>query len=114
VEQPGLFGGRTGWTAWGRVLDRAGREVENCGAGRVITVADPDAVVEVQLAGGSGFGDPRERSLERIEHDLLDGYVTAEGAARDYGVVIGRDGRIDRHATERARRRAADALASAR
>jgi N-methylhydantoinase B/oxoprolinase/acetone carboxylase alpha subunit len=53
----------------------------------------------MQLAGGSGFGDPRERPLEKIEADLLNGYVTAEGAARDYGIVIGADGRLDRAAT---------------
>jgi 5-oxoprolinase (ATP-hydrolysing)/N-methylhydantoinase A len=98
-----LFGGRTGWTPWARVLDQGGRETESCGAGRTITVSDPDAVVEMQLAGGSGFGDPRERPLEKIEDDLLNGYVTAEGAARDYGVVLGADGRIDRKATHAAR-----------
>jgi 5-oxoprolinase (ATP-hydrolysing) len=103
VEQPGLFGGRTGWTPWARVLDRGGREIEGCGAGRTITVSDPDAVVEMQLAGGSGFGDPLERPLEKIEDDLLNGYVTAEGAMRDYGVVLDAHGDIDRQAT-RARR----------
>jgi 5-oxoprolinase (ATP-hydrolysing) len=106
VEQPGLFGGRTGWTAWGRVVDGQGREVDNCGAGRTLTVADPQAVVEVQLAGGSGFGDPRERPLDRIEEDLLQGYVTPAGAARDYGVAFGPDGRLDHRATREARRAA--------
>jgi 5-oxoprolinase (ATP-hydrolysing)/N-methylhydantoinase A len=103
VEQPGLFGGRTGWTPWARVLDGAGREIESCGAGRTITVSAPDVVVEMQLGGGSGFGDPMERPLDRIEDDLSNGYVTAEGAVRDYGVVLGADGRIDRPGT-RARR----------
>jgi 5-oxoprolinase (ATP-hydrolysing)/N-methylhydantoinase A len=107
VEQPGLFGGRSGCKAEGRVLDARGGVIENCGAGRIVTISAPDAVVDVQLAGGSGFGDPRERPLEKIEEDLLHGYVTAEGAARDYGIVLTADGRVDREASARARPRAA-------
>ena len=36
-------------------------------------------------AGGGGYGDPRERPRELIERDLELGYLTPEGAARDYG-----------------------------
>ncbi|MCC7047034.1 MAG: hydantoinase B/oxoprolinase family protein [Alphaproteobacteria bacterium] len=36
-------------------------------------------------AGGAGFGDPRERLRDSVRHDLENGYVTAAGAARDYG-----------------------------
>ena len=42
-----------------------------------------------------GFGGPWERSLEAVQADLDDGYITAEGAVRDYGVVLGASGRID-------------------
>jgi N-methylhydantoinase B len=38
--------------------------------------------------GGGGFGNPLEREPERVKVDVRDGYVTIEGAARDYGVVI--------------------------
>jgi 5-oxoprolinase (ATP-hydrolysing)/N-methylhydantoinase A len=99
VPQPGLFGGRTGWTAVGRVVDGKGAVLENCGAGRIVTISDPDAVVELQLAGGSGFGDPLERPLAMIEEDLKHGYITAAGARRDYGVVFTAEGRIDRAAS---------------
>lgn len=37
------------------------------------------------MPGGGGFGDPAERDPAMIAHDLREGYVTPEGAARDYG-----------------------------
>jgi len=35
-----------------------------------------------------GWGDPYDRDPERVRRDVRDEYVTTEGAARDYGVVI--------------------------
>jgi N-methylhydantoinase B/oxoprolinase/acetone carboxylase alpha subunit len=52
------------------------------------------------MAGGSGYGDPLVRPLEAVQSDLDDGYVTSEGARRDYGCVVGKDGRIDAAASE--------------
>ena len=42
-------------------------------------------VVRLRLPGGGGHGDPARRRRERIEADLEAGYVTPEGARRDYG-----------------------------
>lgn len=39
-------------------------------------------------AGGGGFGDPLEREPEAVREDVIDGYVSIERAAKDYGVVI--------------------------
>ena len=39
-------------------------------------------------AGGGGFGDPLERDPELVVEDVIDGYVSLERAAIDYGVVI--------------------------
>jgi N-methylhydantoinase B len=39
-------------------------------------------------AGGGGFGDPLERDPEAVREDVVDGYVTIEGARSDYGVVV--------------------------
>jgi N-methylhydantoinase B len=39
-------------------------------------------------AGGGGFGDPLERDPAAVREDVIDGYVTIERAARDYGVVV--------------------------
>ncbi len=49
--------------------------------------------------GGSGFGDPFVRDPAHVRNDLVEGFVTAEGAARDYGVALDRDGRVDEAAT---------------
>ena len=58
---------------------------------------------ELRVAGGSGFGDPLERPFEAVQRDLDAGCVTAEGARRDYGCVVGADGAVDRAASERLR-----------
>ncbi len=42
-------------------------------------------VFSVNGAGGGGYGEPAERARESIAHDLEQGYVTREGARRDYG-----------------------------
>lgn len=39
-------------------------------------------------AGGGGLYDPLERDPKRVLEDVIDGYVTINGAARDYGVVV--------------------------
>ncbi len=39
-------------------------------------------------AGGGGFGDPLLRDPEAVREDVIEGYVSVERAAIDYGVVI--------------------------
>jgi N-methylhydantoinase B len=38
--------------------------------------------------GGGGWGDPLDRDPERVMHDVRDGYVTADIAKEQYGVVV--------------------------
>jgi N-methylhydantoinase B/oxoprolinase/acetone carboxylase alpha subunit len=42
-------------------------------------------MVEVCLAGGSGFGDPRERARSGVEDDVANGYVSQDAATSIYG-----------------------------
>ena len=51
----------------------------------VHTIPPGDRLV-VELPGGGGLGDPRRRDPERIRADLKAGYITPEGAKRDYGI----------------------------
>ena len=39
----------------------------------------------MHYGGGGGYGDPRLRDPAALRRDLDDGYVTREGARRDYG-----------------------------
>ena len=39
----------------------------------------------VELPGGGGFGDPRQRDRQRLEADLQSGVVSPAGARADYG-----------------------------
>jgi len=61
-----------------------------------------DRFVVIGPSGG-GYGEARWRVPERVLGDVLDGYISAETAARDYGVVLRDDLTIDREATARAR-----------
>ena len=64
-------------------------------------------------SGGGGYGDPLERPVERVAGDALDGKVSREAAARDYGVIFA-GGVVDPAKTEerRARIRAEGASAA--
>ncbi len=65
-----------------------------CRAGDTLTV---------HTGGGGGYGDPLTRDSQAVLRDVLAGYVTREGAERDYGVVIGPDLKVDPAATARKR-----------
>ncbi len=53
---------------------------------------------------GGGYGDPLERAPEEVLQDVLDGYISAASAHRDYGVVIGGAMALDKAATAKARK----------
>ena len=49
---------------------------------------EPMSVLRYLNNGGGGYGDPFAREPERVLRDVRDGYVSIDGAARDYGVVV--------------------------
>jgi len=50
------------------------------------TVVEPGTRLTLRFAGGGGFGPPDRRDPARVADDLRDGYVSPEGAERDYGI----------------------------
>jgi N-methylhydantoinase B len=62
-------------------------------------------VFRLDTPGGGGYGDPAARPAERVLADIREGYVSAEAAERDYGVMLSADGKkVDAAATARKRR----------
>ena len=47
-----------------------------------------DRVVHLNTPGGGGYGEPLCRDPERVRWDVVEGYVSPEAAAKEYGVVV--------------------------
>jgi len=99
VDNParGRDGGRVG--AAGRVSLASGRPIRPKGRQTV----PPRDFARLELPGGGGFGDPRERDPEQVRADVLDGLISRDAAERDYGVALTPEGAIDRARTARLR-----------
>ncbi len=105
---PGIFGGQPGGLA--RLTlnppEETNREYRNIGIFSVTEPASQGDVLSFWAAGGGGYGDPLERDPGRVLEDVIDDYVSIEGAREQYGVVVdvidkrSLDYRIDEQATE--------------
>jgi N-methylhydantoinase B len=84
---PGIAGGRPG--ALNKLELRVGSSDEFVVHHTAFMTGHMDGErIRMQFGGGGGWGDPLERDPGKVLEDVLDEYVTIEGAARDYGVVI--------------------------
>ena len=81
----GLLGGEAGAAAVVRLTTPDGitRDLPSKGA----FAAPAGSVVDMITPGSGGFGPVAERDPAAIGRDLLDGYVSAAAARRDYGVA---------------------------
>ena len=77
----GLFGGKQGLKATFLVNGKEGNPYG-------LTHLKPGDVVMIDAPGGGGYGNPVERDPELVEKDVLEGYVTRDDAAEQYGVII--------------------------
>jgi N-methylhydantoinase B len=95
---PGLYGGRPG--ALGRtVLNPNTAGEQDLHAKAIYPLAHGD-LVSLRVSGSGGYGDPRERDPELVARDVALGYVSAERARDDYGVVVdSASGAVDAAAT---------------
>lgn len=69
-------------------MDAGGEHERSVGCNVSGVRVSPGGVVRCWTGGGGGHGDPLERDPERVVRDVEQGYVSLDGAARDYGVVI--------------------------
>ncbi len=63
-------------------------------SGQTLTVLTP---------GAAGYGDPFRRDTEAVARDVKQGFVSRDGALRDYGVALDAAGRVDAEETRRVR-----------
>jgi N-methylhydantoinase B len=84
----GLCGGRDGSPNAIRI-EPAGADPLDVPPGQAVEVDLPaGSTVTMVTGGGGGWGDPMERPADQVLADVLDGYVTARGAAKGYGVEL--------------------------
>jgi N-methylhydantoinase B len=81
----GLMGGKPGAAAVVTLTIPGGaiRHLPSKGA----FAAPPGSLIDMRTPGSGGFGPPGERERAAIGRDLIDGYVSEEGAQRDYGIA---------------------------
>ena len=98
MVQATVWGGRHPSTGWcggeqgrpNRIEIHVGRpdEVTVLGGDSLESPLAPGDVVRVVRGGGGGWGDPLERDPRLVREDIIDDYVSVDGARRDYGVVV--------------------------
>jgi N-methylhydantoinase B len=80
----GIFGGEPGACAQTSLI-RDGEETE-LGSKEVRLVRKGD-VISFRVAGGGGYGNPKDREKQRILDDIRDGYVSRSAAISRYGLA---------------------------
>ena len=103
IEHPwGLNGGREGSCNYVEVESGGNRWR---GARVPATALQRGDRVRIVTGGGGGFGDPKARPAPDVAADVLDGYIGAEAARADYGVVVAGE-TVDEASTESLRQQA--------
>ena len=93
----GLYGGRPGRPSR-NTLNPEG-EARDLDSKLIMNLQRGDVFLH-ELPGGGGWGDPLERDPDRVLEDARNEYVSVEGAACDYGVVVRtEDWTVDHEAT---------------
>jgi len=94
----GFQGGSPGVGNYMVFRDGADDELMISSAEMQIAVEEGEMVV-AQSGGGGGWGDPLDRDVDMVLSDVVDGYVSVDGARHDYGVVIDDSQDVDVAAT---------------
>jgi len=84
---PGIAGGRPGTPNLLR-LRVGGKEERVVETTAFYVDHAPGECYAYRYGGGGGWGDPLARAPQAVLEDVLDEYVSVDGARRDYGVVL--------------------------
>jgi N-methylhydantoinase B/oxoprolinase/acetone carboxylase alpha subunit len=76
-------------------FEEDGTVVENEDLGSLVELRRASQLLTIELAGGSGYGDPAERPVESVQADLDAGLISTEGA-REYGCEVDSSGKARR------------------
>ena len=97
----GTRGGHEGGVAktFKRELDGTLTELPNCYG---LELQFGEKVVSYS-AGGGGYGNPKERDINRVYSDYKEGWISRDRAKKVYGVVIGEDDQINFEKTQHIR-----------
>jgi N-methylhydantoinase B/oxoprolinase/acetone carboxylase alpha subunit len=98
IKAWGLFGGQEGMNSnllikkkdtngWQTFAEAYGRPSASKFTNAVVKRGD---LIQIVTPGGGGFGDPLDRSIEKILEDVKEGYVSIDSARSNYGVVLER------------------------
>lgn len=81
----GLFGGGAGTN--GQTIVHRGTEEISLASKGVFTLKKGD-ILSLRLGGAGGYGPAQERSRPAVISDVREGFVSREGAEKDYGVRL--------------------------
>lgn len=84
---PGIAGGRSGSPDEVILSQGTDREVHVSPVINAHLLRTGESLI-YNFGGGGGWGDPLLRDPQAVLEDVWDEYVSVEGAARDYGIVI--------------------------
>lgn len=83
----GLFGGKPAQVGAAVIRQPGSGESTRLQKGTALEIK-PGGEIELLSGGGGGRGYPEERDPQKVLEDVRQGYVTIEGARRDYGVAV--------------------------
>jgi N-methylhydantoinase B len=91
----GVHGGQAGQPGRVRVTKQKSGAVDTFFKAESYAL-EPGDIIDVETGGGGGFGPPSGRALDKVQRDLIRGYVSPQAAERDYAVIVGDDGAVRR------------------
>lgn len=96
----GLHGGLSGASNESRVIEDGGEVGLSRSKDYILPIGRN---IRILTGGGGGYGHPFDRPADKVRDDVLDGYISSDAAASQYGVVLTAKGEIDTQQTQKRR-----------